>query len=101
MRRLLLHVPRPLRNRYCAAVLGLLVWVAFFDRYDAWTTWKTYRELERLRNEQESYRAGIAEADERYHQLTSDQALLEKFARERYRMKRDDEEIILLVPEVE
>jgi cell division protein FtsB len=99
MRRLLARVPRPFRNRYALAVVVLIGWILFFDQYDAWTTWKTYRELERKRDQQEWYRQEITQARERLHQLTSDKSLLEKFARERYLMKRDNEEIFVLVAE--
>lgn len=99
MKKLLQYVPGPLRNRYGAVVLGLLLWVALFDRNDLWTTWKNHRQLSRMEEQQEWYAKEIERTREQLHELNSDQELLEKFARERYLMKRDNEDIFVLVPE--
>lgn len=97
--KLLQYLPARLRNRYGAVVLGLLAWVALFDRNDLWTTWKNHRELGRMEGQQEWYAQEIMRTKEQLHELGSDTELLEKFARERYLMKRDNEDIFVLVPE--
>lgn len=99
MKKLLDRMPDRLRNRYMATAVGLLCWIAFFDRNDAWTTFKNWRELGRMQDEKEFYTAEITKTKEQLHELSSDKALLEKFARERYLMKRDNEDIFVLVPE--
>jgi len=88
-----------MRNRYGVVVLGLLAWVALFDRNDLWTTWKNHRELARMKEQQEWFTSEIQRTKEQLHELSSDTELLEKFARERYLMKRDNEDIFVLVPE--
>ena len=92
-------VPSWLRNRYGASALALLGWIAFFDDYDLYTTWKLRRELSRMEEQHEWYAQEILTTREQLHELNSNSALLEKFARERYLMKRDNEEIFVLVPE--
>ncbi len=99
MRKVLDRIPARLRNRYTAAALGLLCWILFLDRNDAWTTFKNSRELSRMQEQKEFYTSEIARTKEQLHELGSDKALLEKFARERYLMKRDNEDIFVLVPE--
>ncbi|MBX2972676.1 MAG: septum formation initiator family protein [Flavobacteriales bacterium] len=99
MKKLLDRIPARLRNRYTATALGLLCWIAFFDQNDAWTTFKNRRELARMQEQKEFYVTEIARTKEHLHELGSDKALLEKFARERYLMKRDNEDIFVLVPE--
>lgn len=99
MKKLLDRIPARLKNRYMAASLGLLCWIAFFDRNDAWTTYKNRRELARMNEQKEFYAAEIKLTREHLHELSSDKELLEKFARERYYMKRDNEDIFVLVPE--
>ena len=98
VKKLMHAIPGWLRNRYGAVALGLLVWVALFDRNDLWTTWKNHRELGRMEDQQEWYAAEIERTKEQLHELSSDTTLLEKFARERYLMKRDNEDIFVLVP---
>jgi cell division protein FtsB len=98
VKKLLRAIPTWLRNRYGAVALGLLAWVALFDRNDLWTTWKNHRELGRMEDQQEWYAAEIERTKEQLHELSSDTTLLEKFARERYLMKRENEDIFVLVP---
>ena len=99
MKRLLDRIPPRMRNRYVAIMAGMFVWVALFDRNDLWTTWKNHRELMRMEEQQEWYNVEIERTKDQLHELSSDTELLEKFARERYLMKRDNEDIFVLVPE--
>ena len=93
------YVPRWLKNRYAISALALLGWVAFFDTHDLWSTYKIRLELGRMQDQHSWYEQEIERTREQLRQLTSDKELLEKFARERYLMKRENEEIFVLVPE--
>ncbi len=97
--KLLRFVPYRLRNRYGAGILCFIAWIAFFDDHDLWTTYKLRRELSSLKEDHAYYAAEIQVTRERIHQLNSDAALLEKFARERYMFKRENEDIFVLVAE--
>ncbi len=98
-KKLIDRIPLTLRNRYAAVALFLFVWVTFLDSSDVWTTFKNRRELSRMRDQKEWYLTEIARTREQLGELSSNQVLLEKFARERYFMKREDEDIFVLVPE--
>lgn len=93
------YIPKQLRNRYALSALGLLAWLALFDRNDLWTTYKNHRELGRMHEQKEWYSSEIDRSREQLNELSSNKRLLEKFARERYLMKRDNEDIFVLVPE--
>lgn len=95
---LLNRIPKPLRNRYVLSALGLICWITFFDSFDLFTTVKNQHLLSEMEDQKEWYHAQIIETKEDLHELNSDDALLEKFARERYLMKRDNEDIYILVP---
>ncbi|QQR87280.1 MAG: septum formation initiator family protein [Flavobacteriales bacterium] len=90
-------IPRWLRNRYGATALFLLVWIAFLDKSDALTTFKNRRALHRLEQQHEHYTDQIALTRQRIAELNGDPALKEKFARERYYMKRKNEDVFVLV----
>lgn len=98
-KKLLRYVPNFLRNRYGAGVLVLLFWITFMHDYDLYTTFKLRRELHKMEDQHEWYAQEIQRSKEQLHELNSNTALLEKFAREKYLMKRDNEEIFVLVPE--
>lgn len=101
MKALLDRVPGPLKNRYVLCTLGLVAWIAFFDSFDLFTTVKNQRLLSKMQEQKEWYQEQIIETKEDLHELNSDDALLEKFARERYLMKRENEDIFILVPKSE
>lgn len=99
VKKLLDRIPSRLRNRYSIMVLALIGWITLFDRSDIWTTWKNHRELGRMEEQAEWYDAEIARTKAHLNEIASDKDLLEKFARERYLMKRDNEDIFVLVAE--
>jgi len=99
VKKLLDRIPKRLRNRYGLAVVVLIGWITIFDQNDIWTTWKNHRELSDMEEQAAWYTAEIARTKEQLVEIASDQDLLEKFARERYLMKRDNEDIFVLVAE--
>lgn len=101
VKKFIYKIPAPLRNRYSIAVLVVLGWILLFDQNDAWTTFKNRRELGRMEEQKEWYTAEISRSKDQLNELSSNKELLEKFARERYLMKRDNEDIFVLVPEKE
>ncbi len=90
---------RYLRNFYVATGLGLLGWMTFFDANDLPTQiqnrWKLYELDEEARFYQEKIKAV---QDERREVLGNDQ-LREKFAREKYLMKKEGEDVFVIVDE--
>lgn len=99
MNKLIDRIPKRLRNRYGIALLVLVAWISIFSDNDLWTTWKNHRELSRMEEQSGWYELEIARTKEQLTEMQSDKLLLEKFARERYLMKRDNEDIFVLVPE--
>lgn len=96
--KILRFVPKPLRNRYGAGLLALLLWITLFADYDLYTMFKLRHQLGQIQGQHEWYAEEIATTRAQLHEINSDQHLLEKFAREKYLMKRDNEDIFVLVP---
>ena len=96
--KVLRYIPRWLRNRYGIGAGVLLLWILLFADYDLYTTLKLRGQLRKMRHQHEWYAQEIEHTREQLRELGSDQALLEKFAREKYLMKRDNEDVFVLVP---
>lgn len=96
--KLLRFIPTRLRNRYGLGALVLFVYIAFLSEYDLYTTLKLRHQLHGMQQQHAWYAAEIKTTREQLSELNSDQQLLEKFAREKYLMKRDDEDVFVLVP---
>lgn len=90
-------IPSWLKNRYALAFLFFVVWVSFFDNYDLFTQISARAELSEMRDEKEHFAAEIEKTEKALEELTTNEALLERFAREKYLMKRDNEDIYVVV----
>jgi len=86
-----------LKNKYIFTLLLFFLWMLFFDRNDFITRIRLKRQLSHLKSEKEFYQREIEKIEETNRQLFSSDETLEKFAREQYLMKRDNEEIFLIV----
>ena len=78
---------------------GLLVWMLFFDMNDIFTQMRMYRELARLADEKKYYVQKLNEVEKERMEVMGNKKLIEKFAREKYLMKRPNEEIFVIVDE--
>ena len=90
---------RSLRNKYLIAVLVLLVWLLVFDRNSLIDRVKYIRTLNDLEDEKQYYIEKIDEDSRRLTELRTDKDNLEKFAREQYFMKKENEDIFVIVTE--
>ncbi len=83
-------------NKYLLTVFLFLLWISFFDQ-DNWVErGRNQRELDGLYQEIEEYKQKIEE-DKRLLQQIQDPAFLEKFAREEYFMKKENEDIFIVI----
>jgi cell division protein FtsB len=87
------------KNKYLLTVISLSVWVIFFDKNDLRTQVELRKDVKQLQEERNYYAHEIAEITSDIRELTSNPKTLEKLAREKYYMKRDNEEIFVIVEE--
>jgi cell division protein FtsB len=85
---------------YLGAFAAFVVWMLFFDQKDYFTQVKRKKEVETLEEKKAFYQKQIATTRKQIEALDRDPAMLEKFAREKYYMKRDDEDVYIIeIPE--
>ena len=87
------------KNKYILTFLAFLVWIAFFDRNDFYSQYTYRQKLKKLQADKQYYLDEIAKDDADLKKLTTDPKNLEKFAREKYLMKKDNEDIFVVVKE--
>lgn len=73
----------------------------FLDRNDFVSQYEYRQKLSQIRKDQDYYKEEIIKVKKDVKELSTDPAQLEKFAREKYLMKRDGEDIFIIVPEDE
>ncbi|GAB2681295.1 septum formation initiator family protein [Flavihumibacter cheonanensis] len=97
MQQILSHIPGFLKNKYILTVLFFAVWMVFFDDRDIITTHFRYKkELRNLENSKAYYQEQITETRKELEQLKNDPQTLERYAREKYRMKRAEEDLYII-----
>lgn len=93
------RLPWYLKNRYAITVIAFAVWMLFFDQHNMINQIELRAELYQLNSDKDYYQREIITIREDLEELLSDNAKLEKFAREKYFMKKPNEEIFIFVEE--
>jgi cell division protein FtsB len=96
--KLLRFLPTFLRNKYLLSLTGFAVWMIFFDKNDVFTQMQRRSELAEIEDSKSYFSQKIEESKKFSKEIQSDAAAIEKFARERYHMKRENEDLFLVQP---
>ena len=88
-----------LRNKYILTLTIFIVWLTLFDTNNLIERYRSLRALDKLENDKEYYLNKIEDDSKRLQQLKTDKENLERFAREEYLMKKNDEDIFVIVNE--
>ena len=97
---MLSRIPSFWKNRYVLTGAGFVIWILFFDSRDLITShFRERGELLKLEESKKYYEQQIAVTKQELEQLKTNPALLERYARERYLMKRDNEDLFVIRPE--
>lgn len=81
------------------AVLVFLVWLMIFDNNSLIDRVKYLNTLHEMEVEKQYYLERIEEDSRRLNELKTDRDNLEKFAREQYFMKKENEDVFVIVEE--
>lgn len=84
-------------NKYFAVLIGFVLYISFFDAHDLISQYDVKSRLWQIEDEIEYLHQDTEDAKTQIKELTSDKEKLEKFAREQYRMKRENEDLFVLI----
>lgn len=90
-----LRVPENYVNKFSLTLVVFLIWLAFFDSYSLIERYQLGRTIARLENEREAY---IKSIDQALTNKTDLEKNKEKFAREKYFMHKQNEEVFIVEP---
>ena len=84
------------KNKYIIALICFLVWMLFFDPKD-WSLISSRRDkLKELQKSERQLNRHIAETRTELDLLKTNAGTIEKYAREKYLMKKDNEDLFLV-----
>ncbi len=85
-----------LTNKFVLSAIAFLVWMSFFDQHNWMALTKKKDELQEVRASLLYLNDEIDRMEQACEGLTKDPAYLERFARETYQMKKDDEDLYIV-----
>ena len=81
--------------------MAFVVWMVFFDQESFIDQFRLSRTLKNLESQKIYYQEEIEKTRGAINVLETDTAHLEKYAREKYLMKKDNEEVFVIIEEEE
>ena len=93
------RIPQRYRNFYVITGVIFVVWMLLLDNNDLISRFKLSNKLNSLESEKEYYEEKIKEVEKDRDELFGDKESIEKFAREKYLMKKESEDIFIVSEE--
>ena len=84
---------------YSISTSVLFVWMFFLDTNDLSVQYRLWDELSNIKSEKTYYQKKLRELEKERRLVIGNPALLEKYAREKYLMKKPKEDIYVVVDE--
>ena len=84
-------------NKYFLTTAAFVVWLVFFDSNNILTRRNLQEKLDELQEEKEFYLNEIKKDSTLMMDIQNDSSKLEKFAREKYLMKKTNEDLFLVI----
>jgi cell division protein FtsB len=86
-----------LKNKYFLTTLAIIAWLLFFDKNDVFSQWELIQKCRKLEKERTYYISEIESNRNQLQELQTNPKSLETFAREKYLMKKDNEDVFVFV----
>lgn len=90
------NLPWWVKNIYFALTVSFLVWMIFFDRNNSFASYQINKQLSTLQDQKVYYETEITKVNTLKEELFSTDEKKEKFAREKYFMKKSNEDIFVI-----
>jgi cell division protein DivIC len=94
--KILRHIPAFLKNKYLLAGAGFLILMFFFDSKDFAFTYGQVKKLRNLQQSEQHLVKQIADTRKELDLLKTNAKTIEKYAREKYLMKKDNEDLFIV-----
>lgn len=87
------------RNKYFLATVAFALWMLFFDKNDMMSQYEYRSQANKLQEEKEYFEKETAQVKKDLNELNTNLNTAEKFAREKYFMKKDNEDVFVIIHE--
>jgi cell division protein DivIC len=94
--KLLTHIPSWLKNKYLLTGVFFAVWMFFLDQKDIISAFERRDKLNDLQKSEQHLKQLITESHQELDLLKNNAQSIEKYAREKYLMKKDNEDLFIV-----
>jgi cell division protein FtsB len=84
------------KNKYFLVTTVFVVWMVFFDKNDLLSQYQYHQEVGKLKEQRDFYKTQSDKVAKDLDELNSNPQKLEKFAREKYLMHKDNEDVFVI-----
>ena len=89
-------IPKPLKNKYILTLVFFTFWIIFIDDYNLIKQHKLQNDVDALETQKEYYNSEITKDSTILYHLQNTKEEQEKFAREKFLMKKDNEDVFII-----
>ncbi|RMG59566.1 MAG: septum formation initiator family protein [Bacteroidetes bacterium] len=93
------RIRRAAATKYFLVLLIAGIWMLFFDRYNLIAQYRMEARIESLQADLAHYQRALEQVEAEQDRLQGDPEALERYAREKYFMKKAGEEVFVVVEE--
>ena len=90
------RIPKPFRNKYIIVLLIFTVWILFLDNYNLISQYNMKKKIGTLQEKKDFYKTEIERDSITLYNLKNIKEEQEKFAREKFLMKKEKEDIFII-----
>jgi hypothetical protein len=96
IQKIIQKIPKQLRNKYSIAIFLFIIWIVFFDNYNLIKQYKIKKNIKELEENKLFYSNEIEKDSIEYKELLNNEEERERFAREKFLMKKENEDIYII-----
>ena len=89
-------IPKPFKNKYIITLIIFGFWISFIDDYNLIKQYQIKKNIKDIKTQKLYYLNKIKSDSSRLHDLKNNKKEQEKFAREKFLMKKENEDIFII-----
>ena len=96
LKNLIHNIPKPFKNKYIITLVFFTFWIVFIDDYNLIKQYQLQKNVKALESQKEYYLSKIKEDSTELYHLQNTKEAQEKFAREKFLMKKENEDVFII-----
>ena len=96
IKKLTAKIPKPLKNKYLITLLAFSFWILFIDDYNLIKQYQLQKDIDQLKSQKTYYLNEIKKDSTQFYRIQHTNEEQEKFAREKFLMKKEKEDIFII-----